>query len=545
MRIGTSYHQEDIKGAFDVIVVGSGIGGLGSAALLARHGGKRVLVLERHYTAGGFTHTFQRPGYEWDVGLHYVGHVMDPESPLRRMFDDVTNAELDWADMGEIYDRVIIGNDVYDFPKGREAFRRQMQAYFPSERGAIDAYLKRVTATVRRGALYFAEKSLPPAISRLLGGALRWPVLRRARVTTRQMLESLTENQRLVGVLTGQYLDYGLPPSRSSFFIHALITDYYLEGAAYPVGGASRIAATIVPVIEDAGGRVFTSAEVQEILVEGDRAVGVRLADGNELRAPVVISDAGIANTYRRLLPDDTRSRLGLERVLNRHEPSTAHLCLHLGMRATAAELGLNKTNLWIYPHHDHDRNVERYWADPGAPFPGVYISFPSAKDPDFPRRYPGRATVEVLAMAPYAWFRKWENEPWKKRGDEYEELKGRLSERLLEPVYAHCPQLRGKIDHNHMELSTPLSTRHFAGHAQGEIYGLAATPALFEDGALRPATPLRGLYLTGGDICSLGIGGALPGGMLTAAAVLGRNLLGEIGMGAAAARAHRERQAG
>jgi all-trans-retinol 13,14-reductase len=142
----------------------------------------------------------------------------------------------------------------------------------------------------------------------------------------------------------------------------------------------------------------------------------------------------------------------------------------------------------------------------------------------------------------PYAWFRKWENEPWKKRGDEYEELKGKLSERLLEPVYTHCPQLRGKIDH--MELSTPLSTRHFAGHAQGEIYGLAATPAFFEDGALRPRTPLRGLYLTGADICTLGVGGALPGGMLTAAAVLGRNLLGAIAKGAAAARAHRERTA-
>ena len=69
MRIGTSYHQGDIEGAFDVIVVGFGIGGLGSAALLARHGGTRVLVLERHYTAGGFTHAFHRPGYEWDMSL--------------------------------------------------------------------------------------------------------------------------------------------------------------------------------------------------------------------------------------------------------------------------------------------------------------------------------------------------------------------------------------------------------------------------------------------------------------------------------------------
>jgi phytoene dehydrogenase-like protein len=220
---------------------------------------------------------------------------------------------------------------------------------------------------------------------------------------------------------------------------------------------------------------------------------------------------------------------------LERHETSVAHLCLHLGLRGTASELGLSKTNLWIYPHHDHDRNVDRYFADSEAPLPGAYISFPTAKDPDFERRYPGRATVEVIAMAPYAWFIKWENEPWKKRGDEYEEPKGKLSERLLEPLYTHCPRLRGKIDH--AELSTPLSTRHFVGHRQGEIYGLAATPAFFEDRALRPRTPIRGLYLTGADVCTLGIGGALAGGMMTAAAVLGRDLRGAIAKSAAAAR--------
>ena len=77
MRIA-SYHQTTIDDAFDAIVIGSGIGGLTAASLLARHAGQRVLVLERHYTAGGFTHTFHRPGYEWDVGVHYIGQVNRP-----------------------------------------------------------------------------------------------------------------------------------------------------------------------------------------------------------------------------------------------------------------------------------------------------------------------------------------------------------------------------------------------------------------------------------------------------------------------------------
>jgi phytoene dehydrogenase-like protein len=76
------------------IVIGSGIGGLASAALLAKHGGQRVLVLERHYVAGGYTHTFQRHGYEWDVGVHYIGEVQ-PGTLLRALFDELTEAQLE------------------------------------------------------------------------------------------------------------------------------------------------------------------------------------------------------------------------------------------------------------------------------------------------------------------------------------------------------------------------------------------------------------------------------------------------------------------
>jgi len=535
MKVGTSYKHVDLSGAYDAIVIGSGMGGLATAGWLAKHGGKRVLVLERHYTAGGFTHTFRRPGYEWDVGVHYIGQVMDPNSPVRQAFDDLTDAKLEWADMGEVYDKIIIGDDTYEFVKGREQWRARMHGYFPSERDAIDRYLDLLRSTYRKAGLFFAEKSVPPFVASLVGGLMRRPLLRRARRTTRETLEELTSDQRLIGVLTAQWGDHGLPPSQSSFFMHAMIAGHYLKGAAYPVGGASRIAATIEPAIAAAGGAVVTSAEVSEILVEEGRAVGVRMADGNELRTPAVISNAGFTNTFSRLVPGEVASSLRMQQVADRHQPSTAHLSLYVGLQETASELGLNKANLWIYPHHDHDRNVELFLADPNAPLPVAYISFPSAKDPDFERRCPGRATIEVVTLAPYEWFRRWEDLPWKKRGEEYEELKAKLIERMLEPLYEHCPQVLGKIDH--AELSTPLSTRHFAGFAQGEIYGLAATPERFGERSLKPRTAVPGLYLTGADASTAGVAGALYGGMFAASAVLRRDLRGAVAKGAEAAR--------
>jgi all-trans-retinol 13,14-reductase len=125
--------------------------------------------------------------------------------------------------------------------------------------------------------------------------------------------------------------------------------------------------------------------------------------------------------------------------------------------------------------------------------------------------------------VVPYAWFEKWKHKPWKKRGEDYEDLKGILTERLLAPLYAHCPQVKGKLDH--IELSTPLSTAHFTGHPKGAIYGLAATPALFAERRMRPRTPVQGLYLTGSDVASLGVAGALMGGVLCASAILGRDV--------------------
>jgi all-trans-retinol 13,14-reductase len=402
-----------------------------------------------------------------------------------------------------------------------------MHEYFPEDTKAIDRFLELTDEVAHSTRVFFGSKALPAAIAPVAAPLMRRKFLRLSDRTLGEVLGELTDNKTLKAVLSAQFGDHGLPPGQASFAIHALVFRHYLNGGAFPVGGSGRIAATVAPQIEAEGGQIVVGAEVAKVLIEKGRAVGVEMADGRSLFAPTVISDAGVPNTALKLLPEGSPGRNRLIATVDRIKRSASHVCLYVGIRQTAADLGLCRTNLWIYPDSDQDGAIESYLADPEAPIPLAYVSFPSAKDPDFERRFPGRATVEVVSLANYDWFAPWENEPWLKRGDAYDAVKERLSERLLDILVREVPQLESVIDYH--ELSTPVSTRHFAGYEHGEIYGLEHTPARFRESSLQPRTPIKGFFLTGQDVCTAGVAGAVFGAVVATSAVLGRNMVKEI----------------
>lgn len=518
-RIGKRYRTGRAPGPWDVIVIGSGIGGLACAALLSKLG-RRVCVLEQHYTAGGFTHSYEREGFEWDVGVHYIGETHKPWSQLRRLFDVISDGQLQWAPMDPCYDRIVIGERSYDLVAPKERFAEVLKQRFPDEADAIDRYVELVYKCARSVARYFMGQAFPPRFARLYAGVREHVVPREMMLTTREVLRALTDNEELAGVLTGQWGDYGLPPGEANFMMHASLVKHYFGGGNFPVGGSWKIAATIAPVIRAGGGEVYTYAKVKRILVEDGRAAGVVMDNGDELRAPRVVSSVGARLTFGELLPEPERVRHGYPDKLKAVKPSGATLTLFLGFNGSARELSLPKTNLWIYPGPDHDANVARFRQDRTAPLPLVYISFPSAKDPEWDSHYPGKSTVQVITMAPYEWFEQWRGTTWQQRGPGYEALKEEFTQRLLKTLYGQMPQLEGKLAFG--ELATPLSTEWFHLYDRGEIYGLDHDSRRFRQDWLHPVTPVKGLYLTGQDVVTAGVGGALYAGVLSTAALLG-----------------------
>jgi all-trans-retinol 13,14-reductase len=524
-----SYKQTQIDDTYDAILIGSGIGALVTAAALAKKG-KKCLVLERHYAPGGYTHTFKRRNYEWDVGVHYIGEVMRENSMMAKLFRYVGDGSLEWADMGEVYDRIRFGDETYDFVRGRQAWTDKMKGYFPDtdDMRAIDEYVELVRDAAREARRFFAEKAMPALVSKVAGGFMRKGFMAYAGRSTLDVLSSITSNKKLIAVLTGQYGDYGLPPSQSSFAMHASVVRHYFNGGAYPVGGSARMFDSIYPTIAAAGGLVVTNADVKRVVTNGRKATGVEMADGRIFSAPIIVSGAGLATTSNQLLSKDDAQKAGLAQSLTKVESSAAHLCLYLGFNGDAASHNLPKANWWYYPpEYDHDALTQRFAQDANADFPVIYVSFPAAKDPTWSERFPGRSTVEVITVAPFDQFKPWLDTRWHKRGDEYNDLKASITERMLGKLYELEPQLKAHLDH--CELSTPLSTKHFCNYDQGEIYGLQHDPGRFGIRALRPETKLKQFYLTGQDVATAGVGGAMIGGLLCASVILKANLMNEV----------------
>ncbi|XP_069475035.1 all-trans-retinol 13,14-reductase-like [Ambystoma mexicanum] len=537
--IKQGFEVEKVPKYLDAVVIGSGIGGMAVAAILAK-AGKRVLVVEQLAKTGGCCHTFNEQGYEFDVGIHYIGQLGEGDN-LRLIIDQLTEDQLQWAPMDDPFDVVIMGPNSKRYPlhSGRKAYADGLKKLFPGEVEAIDKYMELIQKVSKCAFHLVILKLIPLSLANFLcrTGVVSWlsPYFQMSSKSVSQVLSELTTNEELRAVLAYNYLDYGVLPRNASFSQHALLVEHFLEGAWYPCGGASEIAFHLIPVIEKAGGAVLARAPVKRILVDGTgRACGVNVQrkgrDPVNIYAQSVISDAGIFNTYEKLLPAELQALPGIRSQLSCVRHGLAGFSVFVGLDGTKEELGLPATNFFIFPNKNLNDTEDPYFSSPReeAPqhIPVLFVSFPSAKDPTHEQRCPGKSSLTILTLVRYEWFDEWKDFKVQKRGAEYEELKKTFADAMMETVMQHFPKICEKVVC--VSSGTPLSNQHYLGASLGEFYGADHSIERLSAEAtakLRAQTPIENLYLTGQDVFLCGFAGALHGAMVCASGVLGRQL--------------------
>jgi all-trans-retinol 13,14-reductase len=490
------------------------MGGMAAAAALSKFGHK-VLLLEQYQTLGGQTHSFSRDGFTWDAGIHYLSGIA-PGEQERTFLDWLCETPIEFTSMGAVYDNVHMGDaPPLALTRPYEAQERDLKDRFPHEAKAIEAW----TAALRDGreAVYkiFPTRAMPE----VMGSAMQWWSSRAIQHwcgrTTQEVIDGITQNPDLAAVFAAQWGDHGGRPGKASFAMHALISGSYLEcGSWYPVGGGAAFATHILPTITTNGGEARAGVNVERILIEGEKAVGVRTTDGEEIRADIVISNIGARETVNRLLPADCGHDDWIAEI-RALPPSIAHFSLFLGFEGDIKDAGATTSNHWIYPKGE----VDAIWSDaPGGAPPGVFVSFASLKDSSHVPGPKQKHAGEVVAWTDWSTVAKWAGTQSGARGADYQDFKARVAEAMFAQFKAKFPELAELVVFR--ELSTPLATASITGHHQGAFYGLDVTPERVMSTALRAQTPIEGLFLSGQDVVSPGIPGALWGGILCAASV-------------------------
>lgn len=512
---------------YDLIVIGSGLGGLSTASLMAQLFDWKVLVLERHYVIGGFTHAFKRPDksanagnlskYEWDVGVHYIG-TMREGSRNRAIFDFVTGGKLKWNRMPDPFEIFHYPDFDFHLYGDKRRFKHDLIEKFPHEERAIEKLFLDLDRAEQWSMKAFLAANMPSFLKPFLW--LRAKMSESlALMSTKEYFEKNFSDPQLIALLQSQWGTYGLPPSQSPFMMHAGIIRHFMNGGYYPEGGAGEIAENVIPLVESKGGKFLINHEASRILVENGRAIGVEVRHkrgGKEVlkqfHAPTIVSNVGAYNTFARLLPPQVgaQSASHYKRFL---APGSA-VTVYLGLKESAKVLGVKGENHWFYASYDHERNSSGEGAINGRPG-HCYLSFPSLKNSQASAH-----TAELLAFVEYKDFETWAERKWQKRGDEYEALKQRIADGLIDLTEKHLPGFKDLIEY--VEVSTPLSVEHFTGHPKGAIYGLLSTPERFRNISYGAKTAIPGLYLTGADAFMVGIVPALMSGMMTAGAMSG-----------------------
>nr|MDO8061564.1 NAD(P)/FAD-dependent oxidoreductase [Candidatus Freyrarchaeum guaymaensis] len=466
--------------AYDVVVIGAGLGGLSAAAFLAKKG-LSVLLAERHHAPGGYASTFVRGRFEFEVSLHELSG-MDPEAKKGGLYHYLewlgVTRKVKFIKLKTLYKSVFPDLEI-TLPVGREEVERVLSEHFPHESEGIHRIFDRIFLT------YKALAMLQKGASELTQEFLRSNLLDYMDKTWGEVLNNDVKDPKARAVISQLWGYFGLPPSRISYIFHAIgLASYVKLGPTQVKGKSQALSNAFVDVIEEAGGEVRLGCGVSKILVEEGRVSGVVTDQGEEVRAKYVVSNVNPITVCKELIGTDKVPESYLER-LNSSELAPSTINVYMGLDCPYTELGVDEFETFLNEDYDYDRQFEKAWTlePPGS----MSVTTYNLADPDFS---PPGTSVVVLTTLSYA-------DPWLRLNPrEYYEAKTGIAEKMIEQAEKVAPGLREHIEV--VEVATPITNIRYTGNYGGSIYGFNQTPKDNMLIRLPHEGPIRGLYFAG-----------------------------------------------
>jgi len=489
---------------FDIVIIGSGMGGLVCADILGREG-YRVCVLEKNRQLGGCLQTYVRDKVIFDSGVHYLGGLSKGQNLYQvfKYMEIIDKLKLQKMDE-DVFDKIVIENDdkEYVYAQGYENFIQHLLKDFPAEEKALRLYCDKIKEVCSKFPLYNLRTGGNMDEKNVVLG-----------IDTRTFIESITNDKKLQAVLVGNNMLYVLQSGKTPFYVHAMILNSYIESAWKCIDGGSDIGKYIAKNIRERGGVIRRNTEVKKIIVENGKASSVEIADGSLVYGKQFISNMHPVRTLD-MLETDLIKHAYKTRVRNL-ENTIGGFIINIVFKKDSYKYIKNN----YYYHKDgHVWNMTDH-TDENWPLCYCVFFSASSKSPEYAE------SVTVLAYMRYDEVKQWENSfntvsAAEDRGADYEAFKKAKAEKLLDCVEEKFPGLRDCIKTYY--TATPLSYRDYVGNDDGSMYGIAKDHSNPLKTFISPRTKVPNLYLTGQNLNLHGILGATMSGLVTCTAFLG-----------------------
>jgi all-trans-retinol 13,14-reductase len=496
-----------MKKKYDVVIIGSGLGGLVSSIILAKEGFS-VCVLEKNNQFGGNLQTFVRDKTIFDTGIHYIGGLSEGQNLYKYfkylgIMDDLKLKKMD----EDGFDRISFEDEPLEYPhaQGYQNFVNQLVKFFPEERENIEKYCEEINKTCNCFPLYNLEWE----------GNYDSEIL---SINAKQFIDEVTQNEKLRAVLAGTNFLYAGIAEKSPFYVHALSVNSYIQSSWRCINGGSQITKQLIKQLKLHGGEIYKYKEAVQFEVDNNIVSSVKMKDGTEVFGNIFISNIDPKATLKMAGADKFRKSF-----FNRIESLE-------GVLSAFSLYLVFKPESFKYLNHNyyHFKSSEEVWTAheyDEETWPKAFMASMNASK---------KADVWADGMTFITYMKYEELAQWEQtfnttaeeadRGESYEAFKSQKTEKFLQAIEIKFPGIRDCIQSVHS--STPLSYRDYIGGHNGNMYGYVKDSNNPMKTFIASKTKLENLYLTGQSINMHGVLGVTIGAVVTCSEIVGKEYL-------------------